>query len=264
MEKDTNKAIVVLGVGVRGCLPVKYELDSQINGVECAYMSFQNELDNSGLDLSNDSLKFNVQSVNDCKKIIDENFKHTNIIFVVGYGPLTPCVAKAAKDSGILTIGISLSYYEELKAMLKDASDALISLETRMSFIKDVVESVANLITKSGYGFINIEIDDVKNILQDVGTAFIGTGRAKGDNRTKIATLQAVNMCGEVKNAKRVLLNVTAGCEVLLAEISEAAKIIDEVATSDAQIVWGHIIDENMGNEVQVTFIAGMDDKKDL
>ena len=262
MEMDTSKTIVVLGVGLRGCLPVKYELDSQINGVECAYMSFQKELDNSGLDLSNDSLKFNVQTVNDCKKIIDENFKHTNIIFVVGYGPLTPCVAKAAKDSGILTIGISLSYYEELKAMLKDASDALISLETGMSSIKYVVESVANLITKSG--FVNIELGDVKNILQDVGTAFIGTGRAKGDNRTKIATLQAVNMCGEVKNAKRVLLNVTAGCEVLLAEVSEAAEIIDEVATPDAQIIWGHIIDENMGSEVQVTLIAGMDDKKDL
>ena len=181
---------------------------------------------------------------------------------MAGDGLLTPCVAKAAKDSGILTIGIALSYNEELKAMLKDAYDAFLSLEIKTDFIQNVVESIANLITKSG--FVNLDFEDVKNILQDVRTAFIGMGLTEGDNRAKIATLQAVNMGDEMKNVKRILINITMGSEVSLEEMSDASEIIELAIAPDAQVIWGHVIDEDMGKDVQVTFITGMDDKVDV
>ena len=114
----------------------------------------------------------------------------------------------------------------------------------------------STLITKSG--FVNLDFDDVKSTLQNVGTAFVGTGR---DNRGKIAALQAGNMCRNVKNAKRVLLNIITGSKVSLSEISNAVKIVEEVAVPDAQVIFGHVIDDDMDKDIQVTFIAGMDDK---
>ena len=70
-------------------------------------------------------------------------------------------------------------------------------------------------------------------------------------------------MCREeIKKAKRVLLNITTGSEVSLSEMSYAAAIVEETCDPDAQIIWGHIIDDEMGNDLQVAFIAVMDDKK--
>ena len=259
MEMEINEKIVALGVGRRGCQTVG-QFDHKIDGVKCAYMRFQAEPES--LDLPDDSLKFNVQSVNDCEKIITENFKCASVIFVAGDGPLTTYLAKTSKDLGILTIGIALWYNEELKAMLKDVSDVFISLETEIDLLQNVVESIVNIITKSG--FVNLDFDDVKTIFQDVGTAIFGMGRAEGDNRAKIAALQAVNMSKEMKNVKRVLINITTGSEVLLEEMSDATEIIELAIAPDAQIIWGHVVDDDMGSGVQVTFIAGMDDKKGL
>ena len=70
-------------------------------------------------------------------------------------------------------------------------------------------------------------------------------------------------MCGgEIKHAKRILLNITTGSEVGLGEMAGAAEIIEEVCAPEAQVIWGHIIDDEMSDNLQVTFIAGMDDKE--
>ena len=152
--------------------------------------------------------------------------------------------------------------------MLKENSDALISFDENISwdeqinFSKIIVESIANLITK--VGFVNLDFEDIKAVLHDTGTAFLGTGHAEGEDRAKIAALQAMNMCGEeIKQAKRILLNITTGTEVSLGEMSYAAAIIEEISL-EAQIIWGHIIDDKMGYDLQVFLIAGLGDKKTL
>ena len=260
---QTNEKIVALGVGRKGCQVVEQML-GKIEGVEFADVRFQ--ASDEILDLFKTPLKFKVNNSDECKEIIDKNFMDSDVIFVIGDSSLTPNMAKAAKEADKLTIGIFLSNNEELKAKFKEASDALISFDEEKSFdeqiksSQNVVESVANLITKSG--FVNLDFEDVKAILQDTGTAFYGAGHAEGDNRAKIAALQAMNMCGEIKQAKRVLLNITTGGAVSLSEMSDAAEIFEENTASDAQIIWGHIIDDEMGDNLQVVFIAGMNDKK--
>ena len=257
-----NEKIVALGVGRKGCQIVEHML-GKIDGVNFANVRFQAEDD--VLNLFNAPLKFNLENDNDCKKIIDDNFQDADLIFVIGDSPLVPSVAKAAKETGKLTIGITTSNNEDLRGEFKQTSDALISFnevlssEKQIKLSQNVVESIVNLITKSG--FVNLDFEDIKAILHDIGTAFLGTGIAEGENRAKIAALQAVSMCGELKNAKNILLNITTSSEVSLTEMADAAAIIQEEANPDIQSIWGHIIDDKMSDNLQVTFIAGMDDK---
>ena len=261
---QTNEKIVALGVGRKGCQVVGQML-GKVEGVEFADVRFQASY--KIMMLGKTPLAFNVLNLDECKEIIDENFLNSDLIFVIGDSPLTLDMAKAVKEADKLMIVIALTLNEELKATLKEVSDALISFDENISWdeqiklSQNVVKTIANLITKSG--FVNLDFEDIKAILQDTGTAFFGKGHAEGENRAKIAALQAVNMCGEeIKHAKRILLNITTGSEVSLSEMSDAAKIIEEVCAPDAQIIWGHIIDDEMGDDVKVTFIAGMDDKK--
>ena len=259
---QTNEKIIALGVGKKGSQVVEQML-GKIKGVEFADVRFQ--ANDEILDLFNAPLKFSANNADDCKKIIDENFSGSDMIFIIGGSPLAPDMAKAAKEAGKLTVGIALTQNEELQAKFKEASDALISLDVsfddQIKLSANVVESITDLITKSG--FVNLDFEDIQAILQDTGTAFLGTGRAEGDNGAEIAASQAVNMCGgEIKHAKRVLINITTGSEVLLNEMAYAAAIVEEACDPDAQIIWGHIIDDDMGDELQVTFIAGLDDKK--
>lgn len=240
---QTNEKIVALGVGRKGCQIVE-QMPGKIEGVEFV----------------------SVNDADECKEIIDENFLNSDIIFVIGDSPLISDMAKATKEAGTLTVGISLTNNGELNAAFKESSDAFISFDENISWneqikrSQNIVETIADLITKSG--FVNLDFDDIKAILQDTGTALFGTGHAEGDDRAKLAALQAVNMCGEVRNAKRVLINITTGSEVGLGEMSDAAGIIEEVCAPEAQVIWGHVIDDEMGNDFQVAFIAGMDDIK--
>ena len=262
---QTNEKIIALGVGRKGSQVVG-EMLGKVEIVEFADVRFQASFEI--MMLGKTPLAFNVLNVDECKEIIDENFLNSDLIFVIGGSPLTPYMAKAAKEAGKLTIVIALTNNEELKATLKEVSDALISFDENISWdeqiklSQNVVEAIANLITKSG--FVNLDFEDIKAILQDTGTAFLGTGYAEGDNRAKIAALQAINMCIELKNAKRILLNITTGSEVSLSEMSDAAEIIKLAVAPYAQVIWGHVIDDDMGKDLQVTFIAGMGNKRSV
>ena len=260
---QTNEKIVALGVGRKGCQIVEQML-RKIEGVKFADVRFQAEDD--VLNLFNAPLKFNLENDGDCKKIIDDNFQDADLIFVIGDSPLVPSVARAVKEASKLTIGITTSNNENLRTEFKQASDALISFnevvcsEEQIKLSQNVLESIVDLLTKSG--FVNLDFEDMKAILQNTGTAFLGTGSAEGDNRAKVAALQAINMCGEeIKKAKRILLNITTGSEVSLSEMANVAEILEENTSPDTAVIWGHVIDENFDNSVKVTFIAGIDDK---
>ena len=163
--------------------------------------------------------------------------------------------ARSAKSSRILTAGIYNTVPDpEDMQKFRDVSDAVIMTSDPSSVIK----AVSELITRSG--FVNLDIDDIAEILRNTGTVCTGKGYAEGENRAERAALEAMKMCGDVRNAKSVLINITIGEKAALGEMCDAAQIIQDTADHDAQVIWGHVIDENMQDGFAVTMIAGMND----
>ena len=199
-----------------------------------------------------------------------------------------PVIAETARDMGVLVVGVVTKPFgfemakrmrtaEEGIEVLKKNVDALLVVEndkllqidngSKMKIVdaykkvdevlRQAVQGVTDLITKSG--FINLDFADIKAILTGAGTAVMGMGEGEGEDRAVIAARNAIQsplMTIPVTGAKGILLNVTTGAEILLTEMSDAAKIIEETADPDAQVIWGHVIDESLGEKVHVTLIA--------
>ena len=120
------------------------------------------------------------------------------------------------------------------------------------------VKGVSDLINISGQ--VNVDFADVKSIMQDKGIALMGVGQAANDNRVMIAAQMAINspLLSEVSlsGARSVLVNITSSSNIGLLEMSEASQMIEEEAHEDVNLIWGWIVDEDMGDEVRVTVIA--------
>ena len=125
------------------------------------------------------------------------------------------------------------------------------------------VQGITNLITIPG--MINVDFADVRSVMADAGSALMGVGSARGDNRVMTATEQAINsplLETTMEGAKGVLISVAGGSDLGLMEVNNAASIVEEKADEDANIIFGTIIDDNLGDEVRVTIIAtGFDEK---
>ena len=125
------------------------------------------------------------------------------------------------------------------------------------------VQGITNLITIPG--MINVDFADVRSVMADAGSALMGVGSARGDNRVMAATEQAINsplLETTMEGAKGVLISVAGGSDLGLMEVNNAASIVEEKADDDANIIFGTIIDDNLGDEVRVTIIAtGFDEK---
>lgn len=199
-----------------------------------------------------------------------------------------PVIAEAARDMGVLVVGVVTKPFgfemnkrmrtaEEGIEHLKKNVDALLIVENdkllkmdngqKMKIVdaykkvdevlRQAVQGVTDLITKSG--FVNLDFADIKAILTGAGTAIMGMGEGEGEDRAKKAAQNAITsplMTFPVTGAKGILLNVTTGTEITLGEMSDAAQIIEETADPDAQVIWGHVIDESLGEKVHVTLIA--------
>ncbi|MEJ6950931.1 cell division protein FtsZ [Natronospora cellulosivora (SeqCode)] len=204
-----------------------------------------------------------------------------------------PVVADIAKNLGALTVAVVTKplTVEGRKRMdkaqlgvnnLKDSVDTLIvipndrllevaekqtSLLDAFKIADDVlrqgVQGISDLITITG--IINLDFADVKTIMTDAGSALMGIGRAKGDSRAAEAAKLAIAsplLEASIDGAKGVLLNITGGMNLGIHEANEAARIIQEVADPNANIILGAVIDEDFEDEVQVTVIAtGFDAK---
>ena len=123
--------------------------------------------------------------------------------------------------------------------------------------LRQAVQGVTDLITKSG--FVNLDFADIKAILTGAGTAIMGMGEGEGEDRARRAAQNAIEsplMTMPVTGATGILLNVTTGTEIMLSEMTDAAKIIEEKADQDAQVIWGHVFDDSLGEKVHVTLIA--------
>ncbi|KKP25657.1 MAG: Cell division protein FtsZ [candidate division TM6 bacterium GW2011_GWE2_31_21] len=200
----------------------------------------------------------------------------------------TPVIAKAAKELGVLTVAVVTKPFvfegkrrmkqaeaaiEELKKevdtmlvipnqKLLSLVDSSISMLNAFAMVNDVltqaVKCVADIIVKSGH--INVDFADIKAIMKGMGMAIMGTGRCSGEDRATKAALDAISsplLEGiSVDGAKGVLINITGSSNLSLQEIHDAANVIYDRASEDANIILGSVIDDSMGDEVLVTIIA--------
>lgn len=206
-----------------------------------------------------------------------------------------PIVAEIAKEMGILTIAIVTKPFsfegkaralraskgiERLKGNVDDLivvlndnllkiKDKEITLNNAFSMADNILEQGITGITDllTSVGEVNIDFADVKTIMSYRGTAYMGIGIANGENKVEEATKQAIeNPLTESKidGAKGVIFNVKGNKDLGLMEINSAVALINDKVSPDANIIFGTVIDEDMGDSVQVTVIAtGVDNKKE-
>ena len=197
-----------------------------------------------------------------------------------------PVIAETARDMGVLVVAVVTKPFafemakrmrtaEEGIEQLKKNVDALLIVENEKlmdtaqkmkivdaykkvdEVLRQAVQGVTDLITNSG--FVNVDFADIKAVLSQAGTAIMGMGEGEGEDRARKAAENALKsplMTVPITGAKGILLNVTTGTEITLGEMSDAAKFIETTADVDAQVIWGHVIDESLGDKVHVTVIA--------
>lgn len=232
-------------------------------------------------------------SAEDHKSEIEETLKGADMVFVTageGGGTGTgaaPVVAGIAKKLGALTVGVVTKPFkfegprrtrqaeagiEELRQVcdtlivipndrLLQLGDASLSMMEAFRAADEVlhngVQGITNLIVTPGV--INVDFADVRSVMSDAGSALMGVGSSRGDDRVMTATLQAINsplLESTMEGAKGLLLSVAGASDLGLMEVNEAATIVQEKADEDANIIFGTIIDDNLGDEVRVTIIA--------
>jgi cell division protein FtsZ len=120
------------------------------------------------------------------------------------------------------------------------------------------VKGISDLIMVPG--LINLDFADVKNVMSQMGLALMGTGTASGENRAVEAAQKAISSPlledNAIQGARGVLLNITGGPNMTLHEINEASSMIQAEAHEDANIIFGTVVDESMGDEIRITVIA--------
>lgn len=234
------------------------------------------------------------KSAEESKEEVYQAVNGSHMVFITaGMGGGTgsgasPVIAQAAKESGALTVAvvtkpfmfegiqrkrIADTAFEELKknvdTIITIPNDKILNIIDRntpvleaFSMIDDVlrqgVQGISDLITTPG--LVNVDFADVSAIMKNAGSALMGIGTAAGENRAVTAAKIAINsplLDISIKGAKGVLFNVTGGKDLSMAEINDAANVIIESIDSDAQVIFGAVINEKFTEgEVQVTVIA--------
>jgi cell division protein FtsZ len=233
------------------------------------------------------------KAAEESEREISEALKGTEMVFItagLGGGTGTgaaPLIASAAREAGALVVGIvtkPFTFEGERRAAqaekgaeeLKDHVDTLItipndrlldmvdrktSLLDAFKVVDDVlqqgVQGISDLITV--HGLINLDFADIKSIIQDAGSALMGIGRAKGENRAIEAAKQAIDsplLEVNIDGAKGVLFNITGGRNMSMHEIDEAAKMITEAVDPGANIIFGAVLDESMDDDIKITVVA--------
>ncbi len=233
---------------------------------------------------------------------IKEALKGADMVFVTageGGGTGTgaaPVIAEIAKNEiGALTVGVvtrpfgfegaqrsrqSQEGIDRLREMVDTLivipNERLLSIVERRTSILDAfreadnvlrqgVQGITDLITIPG--LINLDFADVRTIMHDAGSALMGIGTSTGESRAAEAAKAAISsplLEESVEGATGILLNITGGKDLGLFEVNEAAEIIHSAADSNANIIFGAVIDEGMGDEIRVTLIAtGFDKRSD-
>ena len=233
------------------------------------------------------------KAADDAKDDIEELLRGADMVFVTageGGGTGTggaPVVATIARKLGALTVGVVTRPFsfegkrrsnqaETGIAALRESCDTLIVIPNdRLLQMGDAavslmdafrsadevllngVQGITDLITTPG--LINVDFADVKGIMTGAGTALMGIGSARGDGRALKAAEIAINsplLEASMEGAQGVLMSIAGGSDLGLFEINEAASLVQEAAHPEANIIFGTVIDDSLGDEVRVTVIA--------
>ena len=233
------------------------------------------------------------QAAIDHTEEIEEALRGSDMVFVTageGGGTGTggaPIVAKIAKELGALTVGVVTRPFtfegklrssraedgieelrKEVDTLIVIPNDRLLSISDRSisapeafksadAVLLSGVQGITELITTPG--LINLDFADVKSVMSGAGSALMGIGSARGENRATRAAELAISsplLEASIDGAKGVLLSIAGGSDLGLFEIHEAAELVNKSAHSDANIIFGTVIDDALGDEVRVTVIA--------
>jgi cell division protein FtsZ len=233
------------------------------------------------------------KAAEDHREEIEEVLKGADMVFVTageGGGTGTggaPVVANIARTLGALTIGVVTRPFtfegrrranqaedgiaqlrEEVDTLIVIPNDRLLSISDRQVSVLDAfrsadqvllsgVQGITDLITTPG--LINLDFADVKSVMSDAGSALMGIGSARGEDRAKAAAIMAISsplLEASIDGARGVLLSISGGSDLGLFEINESAQLVAEAAHPEANIIFGAVIDDALGDEVRVTVIA--------
>ncbi|MBR3720694.1 MAG: cell division protein FtsZ [Clostridia bacterium] len=240
------------------------------------------------------------QAAEESRAEVAEALRGADMVFVtagMGGGTGTgaaPIVAQTAKEMGILTIGVVTKpfTFEGKKRLfqadrgidnLKGKVDTLVVIPNdkllqvidrktsiveafRMAddVLRQGVQGISDLIAVPG--LINLDFADVKTIMLNQGMAHMGIGRASGENRAEDAAKQAIQsplLETSIEGARGVIINITGGSDIGLHEANTAAELVQRSADPEANIIFGTVTDDSMGDEIQITVIATGFEKED-
>jgi cell division protein FtsZ len=224
---------------------------------------------------------------------LKEALKGADMIFVTageGGGTGTggaPVVAELGRELGALTVGVVTkpfgfegrkrsqqaeqgieSLRDKLETLIVIENDRLLQVVEKQTSVVDAfrmaddvlrqgVQGITDLITVPG--LVNLDFADVRTIMREAGSALMGIGSASGDNRAAEAARAAVSsplLESSIEGATGILLNITGGPDIGLFEVNEAAEVVTSAADVNANVIFGAVIDDAMGDEVRVTVIA--------
>lgn len=240
------------------------------------------------------------RAAEESQELIYDILKGADMVFVacgMGGGTGTgasPVVASIARELGALTVGVATKPFtfegrkrmasadeglnqlrQRVNTLITIPNDKMLSvidkrtsLEQAFAVVDDVlrqgIQGISELITEPG--LINVDFADVKAIMSEPGNALMAIGHGSGDQRAIDAANQAVAsplLDLSMEGARGVLFNITGGPDLTLAEINEAAEIINKAADPDANIIFGTVTNPQLGNEVKITLIATGFDQPD-
>ncbi|HHX75322.1 MAG TPA: cell division protein FtsZ [Firmicutes bacterium] len=240
-----------------------------------------------------------LQAAEESREEIKEALKGADMVFVtagMGGGTGTgaaPVIAEISRELGALTVGVVTKPFtfegrrrqqaaerginalkEKVDTLIVIPNDRLLQVVDKRTPILEAfriaddvlrqgVQGISDLIAVPG--LINLDFADVKTIMKETGAALMGIGVGSGDNRTMEAAKAAIAsplLETSIDGARGVLLNITGGSSLGLFEVNEAADVVAEAADPDANIIFGAVIDDSLGDEVRVTVIAtGFDNR---
>jgi cell division protein FtsZ len=234
-----------------------------------------------------------LEAATESRDELKEALKGADMVFVTagkGGGTGTgaaPVIAEIARELGALTVGVVTRPFgfegrkradqaeggikqlrEKVDTLIIIPNDRLLQVVEKRTSIVDAfriaddvlrqgVQGITDLITVPG--LINLDFADVRTIMRQAGSALMGIGVAGGENRAADAAKAAISsplLEASVEGATGILLNITGGSDMGLFEVNEAAEIIGSAADGDANIIFGAVIDEALGDQVRVTVIA--------
>ncbi len=305
---ETFARIKVIGVGGSGKNALNHMISSKIKGVDFIVMNtdtqdLHNSLAEKKIHIGKNLTKglgagmnpdVGKRAAEETKSEIQDVIKGSDMIFIacgMGGGTGTgaaPIVARAAKEQGILTIGVVTKPFsfegnqrtrlaeagidelsQEVDAIIIIPNDRLLAVASKdTSFkqafamsdevLRQAVEGISDLITTPGD--INVDFADIRAVLSDAGSALMGVGFGAGEDRARKAALEAINsplLDLSINGAKGVLFAISGGEDLGILEVHEAANIITESVDKDAKVIYGMVKDERLKKgEMKITVIA--------